>query len=89
MTVIYYNIIPPETMQLELISWRDKAEVFYHQLVFDFFFSLVEVPANPVWGASCPAQVMLWVSTGRTGRHCGPYSATAKVVPASYLMPVS
>lgn len=38
MTVIYYSIIPPETMQLELISWGDKAEVFYHQLVFDFFF---------------------------------------------------
>ena len=44
-TVIYYNIIPPETVQLELISWRDKAEVFCHQLAFDFiffFFFLVE-----------------------------------------------
>lgn len=39
MTVIYYNIIPPETMQLELIRWRDKAELFCHQLAFNFFFS--------------------------------------------------
>lgn len=56
-------------MQLELISWRDKAEVFCHQLAFDFFFPGEN--ANPVRAGSCPAQVMLWVSAGGTGRHCG------------------
>lgn len=52
MTVTYYNIIPPETMQLELISWRDKAEVLCHQLALDNIF-FVEMLTNPVVGASC------------------------------------
>lgn len=67
-------------MQLELISWRGKAEVFCHQLAFDFFsfLFLVGVLANPVRGTSCPAHMMLWVGAGRTGRDCGPIQSYSK-----------
>jgi len=54
MTVTGYNIIPSETMQLELMSWRDKAEVLCHQLTLDNVF-FMEVLTNPVVGASCPS----------------------------------